>query len=88
MLKVVMMHNITKRLVFLILLVAIGSIISADDRTEEIDVFIVVDKSLSMEEEIDAVKNYINQSIVEELLIPGDNFVVIIFYGDAEVLLQ
>lgn len=84
----VMMHNITKRLPFLLLFISISFLLTADDRTENIDVFLVVDKSLSMEEEIEAVKSYINESIIDELLIPGDNFVVIIFYGEAEVLLE
>ena len=61
--------------------------VSADDRTENIDVFLVVDKSLSMEEEIGAVKEYLRDSVVDELLIPGDNLVVIVFYGSADILM-
>ena len=83
-----MTHFITKRFIFLFLFFSISSIIIADDRTEPIDVFLVVDKSLSMREEIEAVRNYINKSIVDELLIPGDNLVVIAFYGEAEVLIS
>ncbi len=83
-----MSNNITKRLISLLFLISITSILAADDRTEAIDVFLVVDKSLSMEEEIGAVKDYINQSIVGELLIPGDNFIVITFFGEADVLLS
>jgi len=72
----------------LVLFISITSIIGADDRIDPIDVFLIVDKSLSMEEEIGAVKNYINKSVVDEVLIPGDNFIVIVFYGKAEVLIS
>ena len=86
-----MTQLITKYLPFLLLFLAFFAFsgaesLSADDRTENIDVYLVIDKSLSMEEEISAVKNYISDSIVDELLIPGDNLVVIVFYGNAERL--
>lgn len=61
------------------------NILEADERNENIDVFLVVDKSLSMEEEIQAVKEYIDESIIDELLIPGDYLVIITFYGKAEI---
>lgn len=60
----------------------------ADTRTENIDMFLVVDKSLSMASKIDAVKTYIDKSIVEGMLIPGDYLVVIDFWGRAKVLLS
>lgn len=62
--------------------------IHADDRTENIDVFLVVDKSLSMEEEIAGVKDYIVDSVIQELLIPGDHLVIVVFYGEAERLMS
>ncbi|HUX22508.1 MAG TPA: VWA domain-containing protein [Spirochaetia bacterium] len=60
----------------------------ADTRTENIDMFLVVDKSLSMESKIDSVKQYIDKSIIENMLIPGDYLVVIDFWGGANVLLS
>ena len=60
----------------------------ADTRTENIDMFLVVDKSLSMESKIGAVKQYIDKSIVQGMLIPGDYLVVIDFWGQAKVLLS
>lgn len=88
MMKITMTHLITKLFIIHLLLFSISSIIVAEDRTEPIDVFLVVDKSLSMREEIEAVRRYINNSIVDELLIQGDNLVVITFYGQAEVLIS
>ena len=71
-----------------IFLIIIGTLqLSADERDENIDVYLVLDKSLSMEEEIGAVKEYVADSIIDELLIPGDNLIVISFYGKAESLL-
>ncbi|MBN1835267.1 MAG: VWA domain-containing protein [Spirochaetales bacterium] len=57
----------------------------ADERTEPIDVIIALDKSLSMVEEIEAVKEYVNTHVIEDLLIPGDFFLVVAFYGDTIV---
>lgn len=65
---------------------AVFSVFS-DEREENIDLFVVLDKSLSMEEEISPVKNYVIDTLIEETLIPGDRFVVIQFYGDAEILI-
>ena len=59
----------------------------SDEREENIDLFVVLDKSLSMVEEIDPVKSYVIDTIVEDTLIPGDRFVVIQFYGKAEILI-
>ena len=58
-----------------------------DERSENIDVFLVLDKSLSMVEEIDAVTDYVDTELVEKTLIPGDFFLVLQFYGQAELLL-
>jgi hypothetical protein len=62
---------------------AITANIFADERTEPIDFTIVVDKSSSMEEEIESVKEYIKSDLIEAL-IPGDFFRIILFYGEAQ----
>ena len=83
------MKNTEKILVLLlvVLLFGIGTV-SADERTENIDVFIVLDKSLSMIEEIESVKEYIRDSLLDKILIPGDRFVIIAFYGKTELLMN
>ncbi len=60
---------------------------SGDKRKENIDIILAVDKSLSMAEgqKMDSVKRYINTWLMDEVLIPGDTLVVILFYGKAEV---
>jgi hypothetical protein len=60
----------------------------ADKRTQPTDVVIALDKSLSMEHKVAAVKDYVNSTIIDQLLIPGDDFVVVAFYGKAEVLIN
>ncbi len=83
------MKNTEKTLVLLlvVLLFSIGTV-SADERTENIDVFIVLDKSLSMIEEIESVKEYIIDSLLNKILISGDRLVVIAFYGETELLIS
>jgi Mg-chelatase subunit ChlD len=76
-----------KRLyIALILLpIAVFSPLFGDERTGPIDVIIALDKSLSMVEEIDAVKEYVNTYVIDDLLIPGDFFLVVAFYGQTIV---
>ena len=60
---------------------------AADEREEPIDVIIALDKSKSMAEndKIEAVKEYVNSYIIDELLIEGDFFLVVAFYGQTEI---
>ena len=67
---------------FLVFIVAAS--LFADDREENIDVFVVLDKSASMVEEIEAVREYVERSIIDNLLITGDQLVLVTFYGEAE----
>jgi hypothetical protein len=60
----------------------------ADTRKGNIDVIIALDKSLSMENKIGAVKDWVNSYIIDQLLIPGDYFVVVSFYGKADVTIS
>jgi hypothetical protein len=77
-----------KKTAILALLLALAGAggISADVRTEPIDVILALDKSLSMVEEIGAVIEYVNTYIIDQLLIPGDYFLVVAFYGKTETL--
>ena len=62
--------------------------ILADTRKSNIDVVIALDKSLSMESKIGAVESWVNTSIVDQLLIPGDYLIVVEFYGKADVIIS
>ncbi|HEC62025.1 MAG TPA: VWA domain-containing protein [bacterium] len=73
-----------KRSIFLLFLLW-GSLLFSDDREEPIDLIIALDKSLSMVEEIGAVREYVNTYLIDELLIPGDFFLVVAFYGKTEI---
>jgi len=70
---------------FLIFLLVMPFSAIADEREEPIDVIIALDKSLSMVEEIEAVKEYVNTYLIDELLIDGDFFLVVSFYGKTEI---
>lgn len=70
--------------IFLVLLIGFFCLY-ADDR-QPYDIVLVVDKSLSMEEEIGVVKNFVRDSIIDETVQIGDNLVLIDFYGQAELL--
>ena len=67
---------------------ALAAPILADTRKSNIDVVIALDKSLSMESKIGAVESWVNTSIVDQLLIPGDYLIVVEFYGKADVIIS
>jgi len=62
-----------------------ATFIHADKREEPVDVIIALDKSSSMVEEIDAVKEYVRTAIIDQLLIPGDFLTVVTFYGKTQI---
>jgi len=74
-------------LTFLFLSSGVSSL-TADTREETVAVFLVLDKSLSMVEEIESVKEYVNNSIIDKFIIVGDFFTLIQFYGEAQTLIQ
>lgn len=80
--------SIFSGLLITILLLIVTIPLFSDEREENIDVFLVLDKSLSMEQEISAVKEYVNNHVIDDLLIPGDMFIVIAFYGKAKVIIR
>ena len=65
------------------LLFSISNLI-ADKRTDNIEIYLVFDKSLSMVEEIDSVKNYVIDNIIDRIVIEGDYFILIPFYGSTD----
>lgn len=69
-----------------LLSLVVSGIAYADNRTENIDLFLVIDKSLSMQSKIGAVKAYIDHSIIQNMLIPGDYVCIVDFYGEAHVI--
>ena len=62
--------------------------ICADTRKDNIDVIIALDKSLSMENKVGGVTEWVNLSIIDQLLIPGDTLIVVAFYGKADVIIS
>jgi Mg-chelatase subunit ChlD len=60
----------------------------ADTRKANIDVIIALDKSLSMETKVDAVKNWVSSFILDQLIIPGDSLTLIAFYGKADIVIS
>jgi Mg-chelatase subunit ChlD len=77
-----------KRFVPLALLaIALACPALADTRTENIDVVVALDRSLSMEKKVEAVKNYVTTYLIDQVLIPGDHFIVVAFYGKADLII-
>jgi len=66
----------------------LASPLLADTRKVNIDVIVALDKSLSMESKVGAVKSWVNSFIIDQLIIPGDFFIVIAFYGKADIIIS
>ena len=62
--------------------------VAADVRKDNIDVIIAFDKSLSMVDNVNAVKEWVSSAIVDQIIIPGDTLVVIAFYGKADTIIS
>jgi len=75
------LKNWTLVLIFLMLL---GGINFADERPP-IDIMMAVDVSNSMAQEIEAVKDYINNELLEKYVQSGDYLLIIMFYATTEV---
>jgi len=71
-------------LVLLLWLAAVPALF-ADERPPY-DIVLVIDRSLSMEEEISTVKDFARNSIIDNNVQIGDYLVIIDFYGQAELL--
>ena len=76
--------------VALAILLALGAagMLAADTRTENIDVVVALDRSLSMEKKVEAVKSYVATYLIDQVLIPGDRFIVVAFYGKADLIVS
>jgi len=70
----------------LIVFFASGSVysVNAESRTGNLDLFVLIDRSLSMVEEFSAVQSYVNGQVLEDLLQAGDSLTIIAFYGDVQ----
>ena len=83
-----MYRKIFPIIISFILFFLINFQIYSDERIENIELYLVIDKSKSMVEEIEDVSDYINQSFIKDFLIRGDKLVMIQFFGKAQVLFE
>ncbi|MFW5727080.1 MAG: hypothetical protein ACOCW5_00680 [Spirochaetia bacterium] len=61
---------------------------AADSRNGNMSLYLLIDRSLSMEQEIGSVKTYLEETVAETLLQTGDFVYVLAFYGDTQFILQ
>jgi hypothetical protein len=60
----------------------------ADVRKQNIDIMVAFDKSLSMENKVNAVKEWVNSYLIDQVAIPGDYIDIVAFYGKADVVVH
>jgi von Willebrand factor type A domain len=70
------------------LFLILASPLLADVRTQNIDIMVALDKSLSMEHKINAVKDWVNSYLIDQVVIPGDYLDIVAFYGKADVIVH
>jgi hypothetical protein len=71
----------------LISLLFLGSA-HADERSDAIDIFILIDSSLSMQEAMPAARDYVAGELIGRVALPGDYVMVLSFYGGQDILWQ
>ena len=71
-------------------LVLITKIIFAGERNIPVDIFLMIDKSLSMAEykKFDSVSKWIKEEFIKEMLIEQDHIFIYGFYENTEELLN
>jgi len=60
----------------------------ADTRKQNIDIIVALDKSLSMEHKVAAVKEWVNSYLIDQVVIPGDYLFITAFYGKADIVVS
>ncbi len=60
----------------------------ADERSDAIDIFILIDSSLSMQEAMPAARDYVAGELIGRVALPGDYVMVLSFYGGQDILWQ
>jgi hypothetical protein len=80
--------GISTLLVAVILIFTASPAVQSLERKGNLTLYVLIDRSLSMEEEIEEVKGYVQQSIVEEILIPGDSVIFVEFFRVPRVALS
>ena len=75
-----------KVLIFLLFLFTVWTTFS--EQTENVDLYVILDKSQSMDNKIGAVKDYLINTIIERGLSPQDTLTLIVFYGKAETIVS
>ncbi|MBN1798966.1 MAG: VWA domain-containing protein [Spirochaetales bacterium] len=78
------MKKLTNLTLVIIFFIVLGGISFADERPP-IDIMMAVDVSNSMAQEIEAVKDYINNELLENYVQIGDYLLIIMFYATTEV---
>ncbi|MBN2736872.1 MAG: VWA domain-containing protein [Spirochaetales bacterium] len=79
------MKKYHKFILFSLLIIVLGALTTWGDQREPKDIIVALDRSLSMEEEIEEVKRYVNTYIIDKTLIDGDYFLLLTFFRNAEL---
>jgi Mg-chelatase subunit ChlD len=75
-------------LISCIVMIWMAGVSSAEPREGGVDLFVVVDTSLSMEDEIGEAKEYVRSRIFDSLLKKQDHLTLMCFSADAQVLFE
>ncbi len=67
-----------------LLLMSAPHVLQSFERKGNLSLYILIDRSLSMEEEISEVKRYVIEELIEDILIPGDSVSIYEFYREPQ----
>ncbi|MGC9312210.1 MAG: vWA domain-containing protein [Sediminispirochaetaceae bacterium] len=62
--------------------------LQADSREGNLDVFLLLDRSLSMEQEFQSLQKYVENNVFDTVLQSGDSLNMIAFYGETQPIVS
>ncbi len=75
-------------LCILMFMVGVSAHLPADSREGNLDVFLLLDRSLSMEQEFQSLQKYVEDNVFDTVLQNGDSITMIAFYGETQPLIS
>jgi len=77
-------HRVFSALLPLLFLLLLPGSAIADSRQGNLDFFLLLDRSLSMEQEFSSLQNHVETHILDSLLRKGDYIKMVAFYGEIQ----
>lgn len=82
--------KLKKIITVFVFFLCVASVLFSGERTIPVDIFLMIDRSLSMSEEgkFNSMHQWVRNELISQMVIPGDNVLIYSFYEKPEFLLD